>query len=85
MINATVIAAFYNRFDYLKIVLAGFERQTEKNFELIIADDGSRQDIVNEIKKNTSDYSFPIKHIWQEDKGFRKNKILNKSIHESNS
>jgi len=32
------------------------------------------------VKKNISKYSFPIKHIWQEDKGFRKNKILNKAI-----
>ena len=51
MIKATVIAAFYNRLDYLKFVLAGFERQTDKNFELIIADDGSREDVVKEIKK----------------------------------
>jgi glycosyltransferase involved in cell wall biosynthesis len=85
MIKATVIAAFYNRIDYLKLVLAGFERQTENNFELIIADDGSREDVVNEIKKSTSSYSFPIKHFWQEDKGFRKNKILNTAITESES
>ena len=85
MTKATVIAAFYNRFDYLKLVLAGFERQTEKNFELIIADDGSREDIVAAIKKIIPNHSFQIKHIWQEDKGFRKNKILNKAITESES
>ena len=85
MTKATVIAAFYNRFDYLKLVLAGFERQTEKNFELIIADDGSREDIVAAIKKIIPEHSFLIKHIWQEDKGFRKNKILNKAITESES
>jgi glycosyltransferase involved in cell wall biosynthesis len=85
MNKATVIAAFYNKFDYLKLVLAGFDRQTEKNFELIIADDGSRESIVNEIKKIQTRYSFPIKHIWQEDRGFRKNKILNKAIDESDS
>ena len=85
MIKATVIAAFYNRLDYLKLVLAGFERQTEKNFELIIADDGSKDEIVNEIKKISNIHSFQIKHIWQEDKGFRKNKILNRAIQESES
>ena len=83
MTKATVIAAFYNRLDYLKLVLAGFERQTEKNFELIIADDGSKEDVVNEIIKIIPNHSFAIKHIWQEDKGFRKNKILNKAITES--
>ena len=85
MLEATVIGAFYNRVDYLKLVLAGFERQTIKNFEFIIADDGSSEALVYEVKKNISKYSFPIKHIWQEDKGFRKNRILNKAISESES
>jgi glycosyltransferase involved in cell wall biosynthesis len=85
MPEATVIGAFYNRVDYLKLVLAGFERQSLKNFEFIIADDGSSESVVNEIKKNTPKYSFPIKHIGQEDKGFRKNKILNKAILDSES
>ena len=85
MNKATVIAAFYNRLDYLKLVLAGFERQSEKNFELIIADDGSKVEVVSDIKKIQLNYSFPIKHIWHEDKGFRKNKILNKAVLESES
>ncbi|MDZ7625197.1 MAG: glycosyltransferase [Ignavibacteriaceae bacterium] len=51
MLEATVIGAFYNRIEYLKLVLAGFERQTIKNFEFIIADDGSDEAVVNEIKK----------------------------------
>lgn len=83
MNKATVIAAFYNRLDYLKLVLAGFERQTEKNFELIVADDGSGEEVVKDLKKLIQNYSFTIKHIWQEDRGFRKNKILNKAIAES--
>ncbi|MBT8377593.1 MAG: glycosyltransferase [Ignavibacteria bacterium] len=83
MIKASVIAAFYNRLDYLKFVLAGLERQTEKKFELIIADDGSQKEISNEIKKISNYYSFQIKQVWHEDKGFRKNKILNSAIRNS--
>jgi glycosyltransferase involved in cell wall biosynthesis len=85
MSKASVIVAFYNQIKYLKLVLAGFERQTEKDFELIIADDGSKDEIDTEINKIQSNYSFPIKHVWQEDRGFRKNKILNKAITSSNS
>jgi glycosyltransferase involved in cell wall biosynthesis len=85
MAEATVIAAFYNKIDYLKLVLAGFERQTNKNFEVIIADDGSTEDIVKEIESTSKKYSFHIKHIWQEDRGFRKNRILNQAILASNS
>lgn len=85
MSKASVIVAFYNQINYLKLVLAGFERQTEKDFELIIADDGSGDQAVSEIKQIQPKYLFPIKHIWHEDKGFRKNKILNSAIPESGS
>lgn len=85
MIKASVIAAFYNNIKYLKLVLAGFERQTETDFELIIADDGSTEEVIKEIESISSNYSFRIKHIWHPDKGFRKNKILNQAILTSSS
>ena len=85
MVKTSVIAAFYNNIQYLKLVLAGFERQTEKDFELIIADDGSNEEVVKEIESIASNYSFRIKHIWHPDKGFRKNKILNQAILTSES
>ena len=80
MVKTSIIAAFYNNIHYLKLVLAGFEKQTEKDFELIIADDGSRKEVVDEINKISTNYSFPIKHVWHSDEGFRKNKILNVAI-----
>lgn len=85
MVKCSVIVSFYNKIDYLKLVFAGFEIQTEKNFEVIIADDGSNQDVLNLLQKIIPKYPFRIKHIWQEDKGFRKNKILNKAILSSES
>jgi glycosyltransferase involved in cell wall biosynthesis len=85
MVKTSVIAAFYNNINYLKFVLAGFKRQTEKNFELIITDDGSNEEVVKEIESISSNYSFRIKHIWQPDQGFRKNKILNQAILASSS
>jgi len=85
MIKTSVIAAFYNNINYLKLVLEGFERQTEKDFEFIIADDGSKAEVVKEIEQIASNYSFRIKHVWHPDQGFRKNKILNQSILASSS
>ena len=85
MIKTSIIAAFYNRIDYLKLVLAGFERQTEKAFEFIIADDGSDEKVVKEIESIASNHPFRIKHVWHPDKGFRKNKILNQAILASSS
>ena len=80
MIKASVILSFYNRVDYLRLVLAGLERQTFKEFEIIIADDGSTPESINEIERLSVRFPFPLVHIWQEDIGFRKNKILNRAI-----
>jgi len=56
----------------------GFERQSYKNFEVIIADDGSKRHVVDEI--NSLNHSFTIKHCWHEDLGWRKNIALNHAI-----
>ena len=85
MIDCSLIISFYNQIDYLKLVLAGLERQTFRNFEIILADDGSNQNVVRGIELLTKQISFPFVHIWQEDKGFRKNRILNSAIRTSSA
>ena len=40
----SLIVATYNRPDALNLVLQSLETQTDKNFEIIIADDGSKED-----------------------------------------
>lgn len=85
MLKASVIISFYNRIDYLKYVLAGFERQSFRDFEIIIADDGSNENVVEELEKISIKISYPLTHVWHEDKGFRKNKILNRAITSSNT
>lgn len=85
MPDISVIISFYNRLDYLKYVLAGLERQTFRNFEIVIADDGSKEDVVTEIESLAAGISFPLLHLWHEDKGFRKNRILNRAISAASS
>jgi glycosyltransferase involved in cell wall biosynthesis len=82
-IEASVIISFYNKVDALKLVLSGFERQTQKNFEIIIADDGSNYLVVNELKQIIAGSEMIIKHVWHPDKGWQKNIILNKAIIET--
>jgi glycosyltransferase involved in cell wall biosynthesis len=76
----SLIIAFYNKIDLLKFVFAGLERQTFREFEVVIADDGSNPDIVKEITSMKSAFFFPIKQVWHEDKGWQKTKILNKAV-----
>jgi glycosyltransferase involved in cell wall biosynthesis len=80
MIKASLIISFYNNINYLKLIAAGLERQSFREFEIIIADDGSSKESVNEVAKLSAKLPFSLKHVWQEDKRFRKNKILNKAV-----
>jgi glycosyltransferase involved in cell wall biosynthesis len=78
--EVSVIIAFYNNLDFLKLVFAGFERQNHRQFEVVIADDGSRESVVSALDAIRQKYSFTIQHVWHEDKGWRKTQILNKAI-----
>ncbi|SDB20579.1 Glycosyltransferase involved in cell wall bisynthesis [Flavobacteriaceae bacterium MAR_2010_188] len=83
--QATVIISTYNQPKWLEKVLWSYEYQTFKDFEIIIADDGSEKatrDLIESFKETSK---LAINHIWQEDKGFRKTKILNQAIIASNS
>src|SRR5687768_12164747 len=73
----SVIISFYNKIEYLKRIFAALERQTFPNFEVIIADDGSTADVVEEIRRIQAGSAIAIQHVWHEDLGFRKTKILN--------
>lgn len=66
--------------DFLKLVLAGLEIQTEQDFEVIISDDGSNEAFIRELKAVQAAAPLHIIHNWHEDSGFRKNRILNSSI-----
>jgi glycosyltransferase involved in cell wall biosynthesis len=78
--RCSVNVAFYNKIDNLKLILASLESQTVKDFEVVICDDGSREDVVNQIKEIQKTSPLTIRHVWQEDNGWQKNIILNKSI-----
>ena len=74
----SILLATYNWPQALKLCLESLATQTDPDFEIIIADDGSTQSTTQLIDsyKNT----LPITHLWQEDEGFRKTKILNQAI-----
>lgn len=80
MSAVSVILSTYNQPEWLRKALWGFEQQCYKDFELVIADDGSGLEtkaVINEFQENSA---LQIKHVWHEDEGFRKTVILNKAI-----
>jgi len=81
--DISVILSTYNQPEWLKKTLLGYEMQNVKNFELIIADDGSTDETKRLIEDFSKKLSYDVKHVWHEDKGFRKCAILNAAIKES--
>jgi len=76
--SLSLVIAVYNKPEHLRFVLAACTRQSMKEFEVIIADDGSGPAIKSVIDEKK--YPFPVTHLWHADNGWRKNTILNKAI-----
>ncbi len=79
-IDISVIISTYNHPEWLQKVIWSYENQSLNNFELVIADDGSDDDTKKLIETLKKEVSFSIQHIWHEDRGFQKTRILNKAI-----
>lgn len=80
MISITVIVTTYNRPNALAAVLEGYLNQSDQNFEVLIADDGSTSDTRDVVEQYQARAPFPIHHVWQEDSGFRAAAIRNRAI-----
>jgi len=73
----SVIVATYNRIDALSLVLQSLETQSDPNFEVLIADDGSRPDTTAFVNDFRQQSCLKLTHVWQEDAGFRLARIRN--------
>ncbi|RMD81181.1 MAG: glycosyltransferase [Candidatus Dadabacteria bacterium] len=78
--TVTVVISTYNQPDWLEKVLWGFLTQSIQPDEIIVADDGSTMETAALIERARTELLLPIEHLWHEDRGFRKNVILNRAI-----
>jgi glycosyltransferase involved in cell wall biosynthesis len=80
MVRVSVIVSTYNKVDWLEKVLWGYALQDFEDFELIIADDGSTPETRELILGFAERTSFPLRHLWHPDQGYRRSIILNAAI-----
>lgn len=81
----SVILSTYNSPQWLEKVLWGYSVQSHKDFEIIIADDGSGIQTRQLIDRLRDETGLSIQHVWQEDNGFQKCRILNSAVMASTS
>lgn len=78
--TCSLLVSTYNWPEALELVLTSIVQQTIIPTEVVIADDGSKPqtaEVINAFKNKLN-----IKHVWHEDKGFRKTLIMNNAIKE---
>ena len=76
----SLVISTYNHVRPLELCLAGFRKQTTPPKEIIIADDGSTTATRDLIARLAPSIPCPVRHLWHEDLGFRKNVILNRAL-----
>ena len=76
----SVIVAIYNREDALDAVLRSLAQQTDQDFEVILADDGSGEPTGAVIEAWKGKVGQRLDRVWQEQRGFRAAEIRNHAI-----
>jgi len=76
----SVIVTTYNREDALDAVLRSLARQTDGDFEVLVADDGSGRATAELLDQWKAKSGRRLDHLWHEDRGFRAAEIRNRAI-----
>jgi GT2 family glycosyltransferase len=75
--TTTVIVATYNQQRWLELLLAGLSAQTDPEFDVIVADDGSDPPARGVVDHLRDELPFSVACVAQADEGFRKARIQN--------
>ena len=79
----SVIVTTYNWAAALELCLNSLYAQSDRHFEIIIADDGSLAEQLTLTKSYLADSPVPIYYVYHEDQGFRAGTIRNKAVAQS--
>jgi glycosyltransferase involved in cell wall biosynthesis len=76
----SIIVTTYNREDALEAVLRSLAHQTDQDFQVVVADDGSAAATRQLVDGWKARLGHRLDHVWHEDKGFRAAEIRNRAI-----
>jgi glycosyltransferase involved in cell wall biosynthesis len=79
--RSELVVTTYNAPRFLGLVLAAIARQDRLPDSIAIADDGSGDETRHVLERFRANHPAPpLRHVWHPDRGFRKNRILNRTI-----
>ena len=76
----SVVVTTYNREDALDAVLRSLAHQSDQEFEVVVADDGSTAATGAVTDVWNGKVGRRLDHVWHEDRGFRAAEIRNRAI-----
>ena len=76
----SVVITTYNRSDAVLAVLGGLCQQTDANFEVIVADDGSRTEHQRAVLESDVAKALRVVHVWHPDVGFTASRVRNRGV-----
>jgi len=76
----SVIVTSYNREDALDAVLRSLAGQVDRDFEVVVADDGSGPGTAELVNSWKARFGRRLEHVWHVDRGFRAAEIRNRAI-----
>jgi len=76
----SVIVSTYNRPGTLHGVLRAFSKQSDGDFEIVVADDGSGPQTAEVVREWQGRGKNNIVHVWHSDQGFRLAEIRNRAV-----
>ena len=76
----SVVITTFNRSDALLAVLEGLACQTDRNFEVIVADDGSRDAHIRALTLSPVARHLGVVHVWHPDIGFTASRVRNRGV-----
>ncbi len=76
----SVILTTYDREDALAAVLRSLSRQSDRQFEVVVADDGSGSATRALLEAWRERLGVPLSHVWHEHRNFRAGEIRNRAI-----
>lgn len=78
--TVSLIVTCYNKPELLSVVLNSALDQAVLPHEIIVADDGSKDDVRQLVRQIRANAKIPIIHVWQPDEGFRLNRSRNNAL-----
>jgi glycosyltransferase involved in cell wall biosynthesis len=65
--TASLVVTTYNWKEALALCLHSIARQRTRPLDVVVADDGSREDTARMVEELARDFPVPLRHAWQED------------------